>query len=75
MRSFLRLLAPLLGSLVVLLAGGRDLLAQAGGPDCEYAACALRVKGGSLVKGADEDTDQGLVGISASIVWDRPSCP
>ncbi len=56
MRSFLRLLAPLL----VLLAGGGDLLAQAAGPDCEYAACALRVKGGSLVKGVEEEKVVGL---------------
>ena len=45
---------------LLLLAGGGDLLAQAGGPDCEYAACALRVKGGSLVKGADEEKVIGL---------------
>ena len=56
MQSFLRLLAPLL----VLLAEGGDLLAQAAGPDCEYAACALRVKGGSLVKGTDEEKVVGL---------------
>ncbi len=60
MRSCCRLLAPLLGVVLVLLTGGGNLVAQAAGPDCEYAACALRVKGGSLVKGAQEEKVAGL---------------
>ena len=65
MRSCFRLLAPTVGALSVLLAGGGDLLAQAGGgPDCEYAACALRVKTGfggrSLVRGTEAEKVIGL---------------
>ena len=65
MRPFTRLLIPAVGTLSVLLAGGGDLLGQVGGgPDCEYAACALRVKTGfggrSLVRGTEAEKVIGL---------------
>ncbi len=65
MRPFIRLLIPAVGTLSVLLAGGGDLLGQVGGgPDCEYAACALRVKTGfggrSLVRGTEAEKVVGL---------------
>ena len=65
MRFCFRPLALTLGAFLVLLAEGGDLFAQAdGGLDCEYAACALRVKNGfwgrSLVRGAEEAKISGL---------------
>ena len=64
-RPCFRLLVRVVCALSVLLAGGGDLLAQAGGGlDCEYAACALRVKSGfggrSLVRGTEAEKVSGL---------------